>query len=221
MNELLSNKKIDLVDFDGLKLFMFKDDNLYNNFIPKNRKEQSIDSYYKLINEKLKYPEPTITYSNCEQSTDPKSGLFIFFKHLIERNIEFSVFDIGSHIGDFAIKCGHFFREADKQVNVISFDPSPAGMLVPYNIEINGLAKYNKHEALAVTEYNGYYIFNFKEGDSDSSRLSFSKKMKLGEKIKFYLGSSFRFKIETAFRLFTSFFKRSGKQFDIIAEGIN
>ncbi len=221
MNELLANKRIDLVDFDGMKLFMFKDDNLYSNFIPKDRKNQSTDMYFRLVNEQNKYPAPAITYSNCEENTDPRSGLFIYFRHLLDHGLTFTVFDIGSHVGDFAIKCGNFFREAEKQVAVISFDPSPAGMLVPFNIELNGLSAYNKHEPLAVTEHDGYYIFNFTEGDSDSSRLSFSKKMTLGEKIKFYMGSSLKFKVQTAFRLFTSFLKKPGKTFDIIVPGIN
>jgi FkbM family methyltransferase len=221
MDALLSNKKIDLVDFEGLKLFMFRDDNLYNNFIPAHRKNQSIDNHYKVINQKNKYPTPSISYHTCEENKDPRSGLFIYFKHLLDHNINFTVFDIGSHVGDFAIKCGHFFRDAGKDIHVISFDPSPAGMLVPYNIEINGLTKLNKHEALAVTEYDGYFVFNFREGNSDSSKLSFSKEMPLREKLKFYMGSSLKFKIQTAFRLSTAAFRRKAKTFDIIVKGVN
>ena len=73
MNELLTNKRIDLVDFDGLKLFMFKNDNLYNNFVTKQRKNQSLDQYFKAINEEHKYPTPTINYFNCEENNDPKN----------------------------------------------------------------------------------------------------------------------------------------------------
>jgi FkbM family methyltransferase len=221
MDELLTNKRIDLVDFDGLKLFMFKNDNLYNNFVSKQRKNQSLDKYFKTINEEHKYSEPTINYFNCEENNDPKNGLFIYFKHLIDHNIDFTVFDIGSHVGDFAIKCGHFFRHASKRVLVISFDPSPAGMLVPFNISINGLTEYNKHEKLAITEYDGYYIFNFKEGESDSSKLSFSKKMKLLDRIKFYWNTPLKFKISIAFRLVASIFKTSKNSFDIIIKGIS
>ena len=219
MDGLLSNKKIDLVDFDGLKLFMFRNDNLYNNFIPEQRKNQSADKYHKSINEEHHYPSPTINYFNCSEKDDPKSGLFIYFKHLVEHEIKFTVFDIGSHIGDFAIKCGHFFRHAGKDIKVISFDPSPAGMLVPFNIAMNGLDEYNKHEKLAITEYPGYYLFNFKEGNSDSSKLSFSKKSNFWEKLKFYWGSSLKFKISTAFRLLISFFKSRGREFDVIVSG--
>jgi len=221
MNDLVTNQKIDVVDFDGLKLFMFKNDSLYQKFIPKDRKRQSIDNYYRLVNENREYPAPTINYNNCDENSDPRSGLFVYFKHLIERNIQFTVFDIGSHVGDFAIKCGHFFRHAKKNIKVISFDPSPAGLLVPLNISINGLTEHNKHETSAVTEHNGYYVFNFQEGNSDSARLSFSKKMKFSEKVKFYWGSSLRFKFATASRLFTSAFKTAGKSFDIIVRGIN
>lgn len=219
MDGLLSNKTIDLVDFDGLKLFMFRNDNLYNNFIPEPRKNQSADKYFRSINEDQRYPVPTITYFNCLENDDPRSGLFIYFKHLIDHTIDFTVFDIGSHVGDFAIKCGHFFRNAGKDVQVISFDPSPAGMLVPYNIDMNGLGKFNKHEKLAITEHDGYYIFNFIEGNSDSSKLTFSKKANIWEKLKFYWGSSLAFKISTAFRLLLSFLSRRKKAFDIIVQG--
>jgi FkbM family methyltransferase len=221
MDPLLLNKKIDLVDFEGLKLFMFRDDNLYNKFIPAHRKNQSADNYYKAVNEKKQYPVPSISYRTCESNTDPRSGLFIYFKHLLDQNIHFTVFDIGSHVGDFAIKCGHFFRDAGKNINVISFDPSPAGMLVPYNIEINGLSKYNRHEGFAVTEYDGYFVFNFTEGNSDSSKLSFSKEMKLSEKLKFYMGASLKFKIQTAFRLATAALRPKAKTYDIIVKGVN
>ena len=219
MEGLLTNKKIDLVDFDGLKLFMFRNDNLYNNFVPQPRKNQSADNYFKTINESHRYPEPTINYSNCSESDDPKSGLFIYFKHLVDRDINFTVFDIGSHVGDFAIKCGHFFRHAERDIKVISFDPSPAGMLVPFNIAMNGLEDFNKHEKLAITEYAGYYLFTFQEGNSDSSKLSFSKNANIWEKVKFYWGSSLAFKISTAFRLLISFLKIRKKEFDIIVKG--
>lgn len=109
MDALLLNKKIDLVDFEGLKLFMFRDDNLYEKFIPAHRKNQSIENFYKVIDKKNKYSAPSINYSTCDGNTDPRSGLFIYFKHLLDHKIKFTVFDIGSHIGDFAIKCGHFF----------------------------------------------------------------------------------------------------------------
>jgi hypothetical protein len=45
--------------------------------------------------------------------------------------------------------------------------------------------------------------------------------MKLSEQIKFYMGSTLAFKLQTAFRLLPSFFKRRKKSFDIIVPGIN
>lgn len=221
MNSLLSNRKIDVVDFDGLKLFMFKNDNLYDNFIPKHRKDQSLDQYIKSVNEARRYPTPSINYRNCEQDNDPRNGLFIYFKHLLDQNVEFTVLDIGSHVGDFAIKCGHFFRDAGKDINVISFDPSPAGMLVPFNIEINGLTAYNKHEPLAVTERNGFYIFHFKERDTDSAKLSISKQMDIWQKVKFYWNSSLKLKLKVGRKLFTSVLRARQKSFDLIVKGIS
>ena len=79
---------------------MFRNDNLYNNFIPEQRKNQSADKYLKSINEEHHYPSPTISYFNCAEKDDPKSGLFIYFKHLVEHDIKFTVFDIGSHVGE-------------------------------------------------------------------------------------------------------------------------
>lgn len=219
MNSLLSDKKIDVVDFDGLKLFMFKNDNLYENFIPHDRKNQSLDTFFKSTTEKKSFPPPPINFLNCEENTDPRAGLFIFFKHLIERRVDFTVLDIGSHIGDFAIKCGHFFRDAGKQIKTISFDPSPAGMLVPYNIEVNGLAAYNNHESQAITQYDGYYVFHFKEGNSDSAKLSFSKKNNFWQKLQFYSGSTWQFKIKIASKLIRNSLKFSQKTFDLVVRG--
>lgn len=42
MNYCACDKQIDLVDFEDLKLFMFKPDNLYNIVTPKERKNQSV-----------------------------------------------------------------------------------------------------------------------------------------------------------------------------------
>ncbi|MEP6795808.1 MAG: FkbM family methyltransferase [Saprospiraceae bacterium] len=220
MDGLLTNKKIDVVDFDGLKLFMLKDDNLYDHFIANDRKNQDLDAYYKEIKERKGYPIPGITFENCESSDDPRNGLFIYFKHLLDQHIAFTVFDIGSHIGDFAIKCGHFFRNADRKIGVVSFDPSPAGMLVQYNIDINGLTKYNKHEALAVTEHDGYYIFHFREGYSDSAKLSFSKEGSFLEKLRFYAGSTLAFKFTILKKLISQAIRKTPKSFDLIVKGI-
>lgn len=221
MDGLLTNKKIDVVDFDGLKLLMFRDDNLYDHFIADDRKNQSLDAYYKLVKDKNNYPAPTITYENCESNDDPRNGLFIFFKHLLDHQIPFTVLDIGSHVGDFAIKCGQFFRESGRKTNVISFDPSPAGFLVPYNIEINGLSEYNHHETLAVTERDGYYIFQFREGYSDSAKLTFSKSGSFLEKLRFYSGSTLAFKFVILKKLTGQLIRKTPKTFDLIVKGVN
>jgi FkbM family methyltransferase len=88
--------------------------------------------------------------------------------HLWQANIDFTVLDIGSHVGDFSIRVANFARTFQKALKAIAFDPSPAGALVQYNARINGLEAYVQHEDLAVSDFNGLIKFHAAKGHSDS-----------------------------------------------------
>lgn len=170
MNPFLFNKKIDLVDFGDLKLFMFKDDNLYNIAVAESRKNQSIKDYQRRI-KKIGYPASPVNPQNIDQISDSRYGTYLVLNHLWNQNVDFAVLDIGSHIGDFGLKIGNSIRTFGQKNQVVLFDPTEAGALVSYNIELNGLSEIVRHENLAVGDYDGLMLFTQAPGFSDSSHL--------------------------------------------------
>ena len=166
MDAFLVNKRIDLVDFDDLKLFMLEDDSLYAAAVPEIRKHQQVEDFQKSILAGGPTPSP-VTADNVNQIKSSKHGVCVVMHHLWRNGVEFDVLDIGSHIGDFGLKAANFIRTHGKNSRVITFDPSEAGALVPYSIEINQLAGIAKHEMLAVSDLGGLALFQYRPGHSD------------------------------------------------------
>jgi hypothetical protein len=73
---------------------MFKNDSLYQNLYQRIEKNNLSIIITITINENRIYPA-TINYNNCEENNDPRSGLFVYFKHLMG-GIFNLVFDVGS-----------------------------------------------------------------------------------------------------------------------------
>lgn len=171
MKPFLYNKKIDLVDFEDLKLFMFKNDNLYNIAVSENRKNQSLATYQKEIQQNG-FPRSRVTPENVNEIKDSRFGVYIFLQHLWENKIDFTILDIGSYICDFSLKIANFIRTFEKQNKIISFDPTEAGALASYNIELNGLGEFVKHEDLAIADFDGLMLFDYSPGYSDSTHIA-------------------------------------------------
>jgi len=166
MNAFLVNKRIDLVDFDDLKLFMLEDDNLYCVAVPENRKRQNLETFQQSI--LVKGPQSTpVTPENVSKVKSARYGIMVVMHHLWANGIEFDVLDVGSHIGDFGLKAGSFIRTCGKQSKVVTFDPSEAGALVPYSIQLNRLESIVKHEMLAVSDMGGLVLFQYRPGHSE------------------------------------------------------
>jgi FkbM family methyltransferase len=170
MNPFVCNKQIDLVDFEDLKLFMFKHDNLYDIAIPKARKNQSLAQYQEFIRQHG-YPRSMVSPENVTSLSQARFGAFFIMHHLWQHGVDFTVLDIGSHIGDFSLKMGNCIRTFGQANRVIAFDPTEAGALMDYNIELNGLGKIVKHEDLAVSEFDGLMLFDYSPGFSDSAHI--------------------------------------------------
>jgi len=166
MDAFLVNKRIDLVDFGDLKLFMLEDDNLYCVAVPENRKHQNLENFQKTI--LTNGPcSSSVTPDNVTQVTSSRYGVFVVMHHLWANKVDFDVLDVGSHIGDFGLKAGSFIRTCRAKSKVITFDPSEAGALVPYSIELNRLENVVKHEMLAVSDINGLSLFKYRPGHAE------------------------------------------------------
>ncbi|MGA2865751.1 MAG: FkbM family methyltransferase [Verrucomicrobiota bacterium] len=167
MNPFLYGQKLDLVDFEDVKLLMFRDDSLYQVTVSEDRKNRSLREHFLQVS-RHGYPKSVVSPANLEQVSAARFGLFIYLHHLWQQNLEFTVLDLGSHVGDFSIKVANFARTFQKKLTVIAFDPTPAGALVQYNVQINGLEDYVRHEDLAVSDFNGLIKFQALKGHSDS-----------------------------------------------------
>ncbi|MCL4504760.1 MAG: FkbM family methyltransferase [Chloroflexi bacterium] len=170
MNPSLFSKRIDLVDFDDINLFMFMDDNLYDVAIQPYRKNRSLAEYQKQIHTSG-YPPSKLNPSNIRQDALARDGVYVLLDHLWDNQVDFTILDIGSFIGDFSCKVGNFIRTFGKTTQVISFDPTIAGALVNYNIELNGLQAIVKHEDLAIAEHDGLVMFSYIVGNTDSASI--------------------------------------------------
>ena len=171
MDAFLVNKRIDLVDFDGLKLFMLEDDELYRIAVPEARKHQDVDAYQQLLAAQGAPPGP-VTPANVQQTASSRHGVSVVMHHLWEHGVDFVVLDIGSHIGDFGLKIANLIRTFNRQTKVISFDPSEPGALVPYSIELNRLGQVIKHEMLAVSNRDGLSLFRYRPGFTSGGEIA-------------------------------------------------
>jgi FkbM family methyltransferase len=171
MSESIVSKGIDLVDFDGFKIFMLEDDNLYRIAVTEERKHQDLETYQRAFLTQG-HPKSPVTPANVDAVTSPRYGVFVVMNHLWKHGSDFVALDIGSHIGDWGLKAGNFVRTFGKSTKVVTFDPSEAGELVPYSIELNKLGNIVKHEMLAISDLDGFIIFRFRPGHLDSGQIA-------------------------------------------------
>jgi FkbM family methyltransferase len=170
VNRWAPNEQIDLVDFEGLKLFMFKHDSLYDSAIAKERKDQSLAQYQQFTRQHG-YPHSPVGPGNVGELSQARFGLYLFMHHLWEHRVDFTVLDIGSHIGEFSLKMGNCVRTFAQNNRVIAFEPTEIGELMRYSIELNGLGDIVKHEGVAVSGFDGLTLFTYTPGFSDGAHI--------------------------------------------------
>ena len=171
MHPFLFNKRFDLVDFDGLKLFMLEDDNLYKAAVAEDRKYQDLGAYQRALFTQG-VPDAPVTPANVENLTSARYGIFLVMAHLWKNGLDFIALDVGSYIGDWGLKTGNFIRTFGRTTKVITFDPSEAGALVPYSIELNKLEAVVRHEMLAVSDFDGLVMFRYSSGGVDAGEIA-------------------------------------------------
>jgi FkbM family methyltransferase len=221
MNPFLYGKKLDLVDFGDIKLLMFRDDNLYENMVSEDRKNRDLHEHFIEV-AKNGYSKSLAHPDNIQTTLDPRLGLFVYMRHLWKNNIDFTVLDIGSHIGDFSIKAASFARTFKKKPQIIAFDPTPAGALVEYNARINGVQDCVRHENLAISDINGLIKFRAVKGHSDSPS-AFDKAPPRGIKGKLDNFLKSKNKIKTLANFFSRFFDKLTKgdqSYEFIARSV-
>jgi FkbM family methyltransferase len=229
MDAFLVNKRIDLVDFEDLKLFMLEEDNLYRAAVPEHRKRQNLETF-QTVNLKNGTRPFAVTPENVGQVKSVRYGVFVVMHHLWANGLDFDVLDVGSHIGDFGLRAGSCIRTSGRSSQVVTFDPSEAGALVPYSIELNRLQDIVKHEMLAVSDMTGLVLFQYRPGHSEEGVIAAESPNASGLAatwIKRFNQLPFRQRIAAYFGLGISALKRvvsAGKintRYSLIAHGVD
>lgn len=170
INKDITDAKIDLISFADLRLFMFETDNLYIIGVPEGNRHFSIQDHYKNV-EINGYQKCSIDVSSLHTIDEPKFFFYKYLTYLCSLNRQPVLLDIGAFVGDFSLALANFCRTSNLPFKSICFDPSIVGSLIPFNIEINGLENYIRHENLAVSGFNGPVKFNFRIGHLDSASI--------------------------------------------------
>ncbi len=168
MHPFLINKKIDLVDFGDVKLFMFEDDDLYDLCVPEARKHQSLEEHHRAV-ARDGYPPSPVNPDTVKTVRAAQFCLPLVLTHLWDQGFDVTVLDIGAFVGDFSLRMANVIRSFGRRNQVYAFDPTEAGALIPYNIRLNGLEAIVRHEERAVAGHAGLALFNLRPGSSDAS----------------------------------------------------
>jgi FkbM family methyltransferase len=162
---------VDLVNFGDYRGFMLVQDNLYKISVSEAHKRFPVERHYRDLQQHGCQASP-VTRGNVDGLRDAQWGIYILLDHLIRRSVRLSVLDVGAFVGDVGIRYGNYMRTIGHDGRVYCFDPSLAGELIPYNIELNGLGGYVTYCPYAVSDTAGFLTFYQRQGHSDSAATS-------------------------------------------------
>jgi FkbM family methyltransferase len=97
--------------------------------------------------------------------------MFIYVDVLFSQNIGVRLLDIGAWVGDVAIRLAKFAKFRNARFHAECYDPSYAGTIIPFNIELNGVDGFVVYNPTGVSLVGGPQIFCQVRGHSDSARL--------------------------------------------------
>lgn len=163
------NTDVDFLNFGDVKLFMPKGDNLYNLYDPRMRGASLLDHYVSMTKDGHHYP---LSREQLRQTADPRYALYAYLQMLVEGGLAIDMLDVGAFVGVIGLRCANLARCFGYDVRVKLFDPSIAGSLIPYNIEVNHLQDFPvEHVPKAVSLMNGPMLFSSVPGHLDSAHV--------------------------------------------------
>jgi len=139
---------IDLVNANGISVFMFTDDFGYKQ-LHESMKHYSVQQH--VINTKaVKYQD--INHWKQRISNNLIALIFaIIMEHYWKTGINFSVVDVGANYGHFSLILGKYIKASGHSNKIYGFDCGNAGKLSGYNIKLNRLDDIIKFEYKAVS----------------------------------------------------------------------
>ncbi len=147
---------IDFVDLEEYCVFMFKDD-IYEQHVPDHQKNKSSYEFLKEVRrDGFRKPKTPRLVAEIENAAAAFHCVAAFFW---DKKIDFSVLDVGCHVGSFGLSMGSYFRSHGKKNRVFCIDPGSTRALVPKSIAINGLDDIVSFHEVAISDVNGPLFF--------------------------------------------------------------
>lgn len=161
---VLASKRVDLVDFGPIKVFMYMDDLAYQQVAEQYKR--AVPSQTLFSQRSLPAIDPGAVYE------DPQALLLHrLLAHYWQRRLDFTFVDVGCQYGSSAIAVAQFILQCGMSNRVIAFEPGVAGALAAHNCRINGVESILTLETLAVAD-GCYPTLLFTElGHSENNRV--------------------------------------------------
>lgn len=154
----------DLVRLGIASFFVPSQDNLYNIAISDSCKHFTIARHIE-----ASMSENAQAHGGVFR--DVTQYLFAYLDVLFKQKLAVEFYDIGAWVGDIAIRMACFAKLQGGCFHADCFDPSLAGTLIPFNIELNDVADCVCYRPIGVSVTGGPAIFTQLPGHSDAARL--------------------------------------------------
>ena len=164
-------RQVDLVDFDSIKLFMFKNDNLYTHAVPDHRKRQDP----KRFAETLRNGDAVKAVPSIEDARTTRNPQYIIeavLAHCWDSGVSAVFLDIGANTGLIGLRIARYAEQSGEKLEVCLFEPGSSARLAAWNIDVNELADRVQLRTEAVSDYSGMAIMHTIPGSSDGDRLT-------------------------------------------------
>ena len=169
-------RRVDLVKFGDMSLFMYVNDLAYR-VVSSDRKNYPLAKHLQMIrsrNSSNRVTRRTESLFNLRTTDDYEPWtdvLHILFGHYWMHSLDFVYIDVGCQFGAHALEAANFIRSCGKRNKTICFEPGIAGSLVEDNIALNGLENLVRFEALAVSNGTFPSILYAETGHSENNRI--------------------------------------------------
>jgi FkbM family methyltransferase len=160
---------VDLVKENGTHIFYFIGDSLYTRQ-PDALKHQDARSL--LLDRKHgRFPQPNCVATELAQIVSTRHVIEAICQWWWANRLPFAIFDVGSHVGRFAIEIGNYVRYCQRHVPIIAFEPGRTCDLIRYSVEVNGLSSLIDVKNVALSDVDGPLLFGEADTESNASSL--------------------------------------------------
>ena len=149
-----AGRKVDLVNFDIIRCFMFMDDFGYRDQVQESQKNyQLTQDDIREIQERRSAKQRSAAPSLDEalQRINRNHVIHVLLAHYWAHRLDFTYIDVGCGYGHSALIVAHSICACDMRNKTICFEPGVAAFLVGHNIAINGLEDFMIFETVAVS----------------------------------------------------------------------